>query len=262
LKQNGQDVTGTYRNIGTISAKVKDGNRLEGTFTNNGTKGTFSFTLKDDSFEGKWGWGSSVGNEKWTGNKSMKTGVSQSNPSSVSTYSATSATATASVRYRMKLLDIEVQSVDDGPEGIYAGYELFGIAWCRAFDYQGKQVNPFDVTYLDRYGRFWEIKPNNYIKTDLKAGVSHSIDKQITFDIPFPANVPKSSILKDTKLVLTVELKDYDTVSSIDILGKETITIPLNEAIKYIQGGNPGIGKLNFSHGSGRLTVSYQIEIL
>ena len=262
LKQNGQEVTGTYRNIGTINAKMKDGNRLEGTFTNNGSKGTFSFTLKDDSFEGKWGWGNSVGDETWKGNKTLKTGVAQSSSPSISRSSAASAITVTTIRYRVKLLDIEVQAVDDGPEGIYAGYELFGIAWCRAFDYQENQVNPFDVTYLDRYGRFWEIKPNNYIKTNLKAGVSHPINKQITFDIPFPSNVPKSNILRDSKLVLTVELKDYDSVSSVDILGKETITIPLNEAIKYSQGGTPGIGKLNFSHGSGRLTVSYQIEIL
>ncbi|TNF42722.1 MAG: hypothetical protein EP311_04685, partial [Cytophagales bacterium] len=61
LKQDGNQVTGTYRNIGTINATVKNGGILEGTFTNNGNKGTFSFKLKDDSFEGLWGWGTTVG---------------------------------------------------------------------------------------------------------------------------------------------------------------------------------------------------------
>ncbi|GAB2488418.1 hypothetical protein [Algoriphagus taiwanensis] len=264
LKQDGNQVTGTYRNIGTINATVKNGGILEGTFTNNGSKGTFSFKIKDDSFEGLWGWGTTVGKEKWTGTKAVKTGIAQSSTSPLSATQLSTGTHTANTtrRYRLKLLDIEVHSVDDGPEGIYAGYELFGIAWCRAFDASGKQVNPFDVTYSDRYGRFWEILPKNYIKTDMKVGVSYPIGKQITFDMPFPASSAEATTLRNSKIVLTVELKDYDTISSSDILGKETITIPLNEVSKYVQGGNPGKGKLTFTHGSGKLTVTFQLEIL
>lgn len=169
------------------------------------------------------------------------------------------------IRYRLTLDKIYVLSVDDGVEGIFAGYELFGIAWCRAYDSNGKQIKPFDVTYSDQFGRFWEIKPQDYIKTDLSSGSQYEIGKQITFDFPMGNN--SDEILKKSKIELTVELKDYDSTSSVDILGKERIIIPLNEANiskrtkKYIPTSDSK-GVINIKHGKGHIMVTYFIDKL
>lgn len=264
LKQDGKVVTGTYRDLGTISGTIVGENELRGTFTNKNDKGAFSFVLNGNSFDGKWGWGSQVGTDKWTGTKELKTNSNATIRQAVTstTQSPTTTVPATTRRYRVKLLEIEVLSVDDGPEGIFSGYELFGIAWCRAFDHAGNQIKPFDVNYMDQYGRFWEIKPQDYIRTDMSVGVKYAIDKVITFDFPFPGNQSSANVLKNSKIALTVELKDYDTFTKHDILGKHTVTIPLDEAGKFAAGGNPGLGKITFRHGSGHLTVSYQIELL
>ena len=169
------------------------------------------------------------------------------------------------LRYRLTLDRIYILSVDDGVEGIFAGYELFGIAWCRAYDSNGKQIQPFDVTYSDQYGRFWEVKPQDYIKTDLSSGSQYEIGKQITFD--FSANNISNwnDFLKKSKIELTVELKDYDSASATDILGKERVVIPLSEATipKRTQNYVPksdSKGVINIKHGKGHIMVTYYIE--
>ena len=171
------------------------------------------------------------------------------------------------IRYRLTLDKIYVNSVDDGPEGIFSGYELFGIGWCRAYDSNGKQLQPFDVTYADPYGRFWEIKPNNYIKTDMGSGAKYTIGKQITFDFPLHNLNNMEEFLRKSKIELTVELKDYDSTSSSDILGSERVVIPLNEASipKYTALENPPSnqkGVVNIKHGKGHLMVTFYIEKL
>ena len=169
------------------------------------------------------------------------------------------------LRYRLTLDRIYILSVDDGIEGIFAGYELFGIAWCRAYDSNGKQIQPFDVTYADQYGRFWEIKPQDYIKTDLSSGSQYEIGKQITFDFPTSNSSNVNDFMKKSKIELTVELKDYDSASSVDILGKERVVISLDEASipKKAQNYIPksdSKGVINIKHGKGHIMVTYHIE--
>lgn len=257
LKQHGNQVTGDYRDLGSITGTIT-GNVLKGTFDNKGTKGSFEFTLDGNKFKGKWGWGTKLDKGEWNGTKKLKTNLA--------TESTSSTAPTKEVRYRLTLDKIYVKSVDDGPEGIYAGYELFGIAWCRAYDYTGKQIQPFDVTYADQYGRFWEIKPNNYIKLGQYIE-TYTINKKITFDFPVQNSNSAASDLKKSKIELTVELKDYDTASSSDILGKERIVIPLNEAtiskrndnqIVALNGTEKGV--VSIKHGKGHLLVTFYIE--
>ncbi|MGV7105058.1 hypothetical protein [Flavobacterium sp. U410] len=170
------------------------------------------------------------------------------------------------LRYRLTLDRIYIEGVEDGPEGIFSGYELYGIAWCRAYDSNGKQIKPFDVTYSDPYGRFWEIKSKDYIRTDLKVGAQYEIDKKITFDIPLDGSKDIQEVLKKSKIELTVELKDYDSTSSNDILGKERIMIPLNEAPiqKMPYNNSPKTtdkGVINIKHGTrGHIMVTFYIE--
>ncbi|BCY28958.1 hypothetical protein KK2020170_18260 [Flavobacterium okayamense] len=170
------------------------------------------------------------------------------------------------LRYRLTLDRIYILSVEDGPEGIFSGYELYGIAWCRAYDSNGKQIKPFDVTYSDQYGRFWEIKAKDYIRTDLKVGAQYEINKKITFDIPIDGSKDIQEVLKKSKIELTVELKDYDSASSNDILGKERVTLPLNEALISKLGNNKlpqptQKGVINIKHGTrGHIMVTFYIE--
>lgn len=258
LKQHGQQVTGDYKDVGTITGTIQ-GNTVKGTFYNKGSKGSFEFTLQGNTFKGKWGWGNKLDGGQWNGTKTLKTNAESS--------STPSNTAETEQRYRLTLDKIYVQSVDDGPEGIFAGYELFGIGWCRAYDATGKQLQPFDVTYADQYGRFWEIKPQNYIKTDMKIGAQYEIGKSITFDFPVQNPSNMNEFLKKSKIELTVELKDYDTASSSDILGKERIVIPLNEASipRHTSSSMPSSqqkGVIHIKHGKGHLMVTFYIQKL
>ena len=260
LKQNGNLVTGDYRDLGAINGTV-EGNTLKGTFYNKGTKGSFEFTINGNKFIGKWGWGTKLDEGKWNGTKTLKTNAQTQNSTTAST------TSKKEIRYRLTLDKIYVNSVDDGPEGIFAGYELFGIGWCRAYDSNGKQIQSFDVTYADQYGRFWEIKPKDYIKTDMRYGAQYEIGKQITFDFPVHNTNNMDEFLRKSKIELTIELKDYDTATASDILGKERVVIPLNEANipKYSSTQFPSSnqkGVVNIKHGKGHLLVTFFIEKL
>lgn len=256
LKQHGNQVTGDYGTKGPIEGTIT-GNVLKGTFKNGNSLGYFEFKLDCNEFSGKWGWDKSLNKGKWDGTKVLKTNDCSSRTNSNSN--------AKDFRYRLTLDKIYIKSVDDGPEGIFAGYELFGIAWCRAYDSNGKQIKPFDVTYADQYGRFWEIKPKDYIKTDLSIGSQYEIGKQITFDFPINNINSIDDILKKSKIELTVELKDYDSASSVDVLGKERVVIPLNEATipKRTQNYIPtstSKGVINIKHGNGHIMVTYHIE--
>lgn len=264
LKQNGNQVTGDYRDLGAINATV-NGNKLKGTFYNKGTKGSFEFTLNGNKFTGVWGWGTKLDQGKWNGTKTLKTNsiAEDSTP--------TNNTSEKTARYRLTLDKIYAQFVDDGIGD--ETYELFGIGWCRAYDSEGKQIKPFDVTYSDRYGRFWEILPKDYINLgQLHYNNTYNINKKITFDFPINNSNNIEEILKKSKIELTVELKDLDNLSSHDILGKERVVIPLNEAnIERIPGANmkehlindQPKGVFTVRHGrSGIIYVFYYIEKL
>lgn len=259
LKQIGNKVTGKYRDLGNIKG-TWNGTKLKGTFTNKGDKGSFEFVFNCNKFTGKWGWGNKLNKGAWSGTKKLKTNDCEAR------LTATKDTKDVpkELRYRLTLDRIYVISVDDGTEGVFAGYELFGIAWCRAYDENGKQIKPFDVTYSDRYGRFWEILPQNYVKADELN--SYKIGKQITFDFPVKNPNEIDRLLKKSKIELTVELKDYDTTTSSDILGKERVTVPLNEAIKKkysklaLPSDDYGKGVIHIKHGKGHLMVTYYIE--
>ena len=44
--------------------------KLKGTFTNNGNKGSFEYTLIScQQFTGKWGWGTNLDRGRWTGKR-------------------------------------------------------------------------------------------------------------------------------------------------------------------------------------------------
>lgn len=189
-----------------------------------------------------------------------------SNTQELAQVESSSISNTKDLRYRLTLDRIYIVGVEDGPEGIFSGYELYGIAWCRAYDSNGKQIKPFDVTYSDQYGRFWEIKAKDYIRTDLKVGAQYEINKKITFDFPVDGSKDIQEVLKKSKIELTVELKDYDSTSSNDILGKERVTLPLNEALISKLGNNKlpqptQKGVINIKHGTrGHIMVTFYIE--
>lgn len=72
LVQQGNRVLGDYRDLGPIEAIYTPANRrLKGTFHNNGKPGTFYWELAADeqSFTGKWAWGTHPPNDNWTGKK-------------------------------------------------------------------------------------------------------------------------------------------------------------------------------------------------
>jgi hypothetical protein len=99
-------------------------------------------------------------------------------------------------------------------------------------------------------------------------GAQYDIYKQITFDFPVDSSKDLSEVLRKSKIELTVELKDYDTASSNDNLGKERVVVSLNEANipKYTSTGFPDgkeKGFINIKHGTkGHLLVSFYIEKL
>jgi hypothetical protein len=205
-----------------------------------------------------------------SGSNTASTNILQGSGSSTNiSTSVSTTTSTKKIRYRLTLDKIYASIVDDGPGD--DTYELFGIAWCRAYDNDGKQLTPFDVTYSDNYGRFWEIPAKDYVNLGQRQyNELYEIKKQITFD--FPVNNPNNieEVLKNSKIELTVELKDVDNLSSYDILGKERVTIPLNEAnIKRIPNANFKNhlkndwtkGVFTVKHGSGGIIyVFYYIE--
>lgn len=260
FQQSGNKVYGDYANVGTLEGYLS-GNILKGTFDNKGKKGRFEFSLSADRkrLSGKWAWGTATPSGAWNATR-----LSSDKPILL-----WGANRTTSLRYRLTLDNIWVASVDDGPEGIFAGYELFGIGWCRAYNSAGAQIQPMDVSYSDKYGRFWEVLPKNYIKTDISTR-PYLINQAITFDFPIQTRgsyeQTLDQLLSNSKLELTIELKDYDTASSTDLLGKERVVIPLKEALvpKYTGNAAParnqGFGFLHITHGKGHLIVTYHIE--
>lgn len=71
LRQYNNVVSGTYRNIGIIEAKVVNG-KLKGRFTNKTKEGTFVFRSRGNNrFTGQWKWkgNSKWRSQKWTGRK-------------------------------------------------------------------------------------------------------------------------------------------------------------------------------------------------
>lgn len=269
LRQNGNKVTGDYKNVGTIEGTITQ-NILRGKFTNNGSVGSFEFVLNGNNFTGKWGWGNLTNKGSWNGNKSLKTNqerVEQNTTNQQNKPSSSSENKTTKLRYRLTLDRIYAPSIDDlGPTN-RPSYELYGIAWCRAYDYNGKQIQPFDVTYADKYGRFWEIKPKDRVRIYWRYGTAYTINKSITFDFPVDNKKDINEVLKYSKIELTVELKDYDKLSKNDILGKERVTIPLNEATITKRKDNQlpettDKGVVNIKHGRGHLMVTFYIEKL
>ena len=71
LAQKGSKVTGTYKDVGKIDAYYNSlTGKLKGTFTNNGNKGSFEYTLTScQQFTGKWGWGTNLDKGRWTGKR-------------------------------------------------------------------------------------------------------------------------------------------------------------------------------------------------
>lgn len=73
LKQIGDKVMGSYKNVGEINATYnKNTKTLKGTFTNNGAVGYLEFQFIGNSFGGKWGWNSAMTEGSWNGNKVFK----------------------------------------------------------------------------------------------------------------------------------------------------------------------------------------------
>ncbi|WP_268036554.1 hypothetical protein [Algoriphagus sp. PAP.12] len=259
LKQHGHSVSGDYGTKGQIQGTVQ-GNKLTGTFTNGNTKGSFEFILNGNVFSGKWGWGKNLDQGNWKGTKKVKT-----NTASAAGLSEINATVTQNIQYRLTLDKIIVRSSEDGISRTFSGYELFGIAWCRAYDLNGKQLSPLDVRYTDSYGRFWEIKPQNHL-SDMRLGDHFTIGKSITFEFPVGSGNSLGTILSKSTFELTVELKDYDRTSSNDILGKERITFTIDEGnfspltdSRLPAPTGPGI--LNIRHGKkGQIQVTYYLE--
>lgn len=64
LHQNGDKITGDYRNLGIIKARIK-GNLVSGTFTNGKKSGIFNWVLGEKSFTGKWAWKGQTLGGKW-----------------------------------------------------------------------------------------------------------------------------------------------------------------------------------------------------
>lgn len=71
LTQRGIKVTGSYRDVGKINATYSTATgKLKGSFTNKSKKGSFEFTFSScQKFQGKWGWGASLNQGKWSGTR-------------------------------------------------------------------------------------------------------------------------------------------------------------------------------------------------
>jgi len=71
LQQKGNSVAGDYKEVGSIEGTIRNG-VLRGTFTNNGSKGSFEWTKNGERFTGKWGWGSKTNMGAWNGDRISK----------------------------------------------------------------------------------------------------------------------------------------------------------------------------------------------
>lgn len=68
LHQSGDRITGDYKNVGTINARIT-GDFVKGTFTNGSNSGIFEWYIDKDkkSFTGKWAWKGRTLSGEWNG---------------------------------------------------------------------------------------------------------------------------------------------------------------------------------------------------
>jgi hypothetical protein len=136
LQQIGNKVTGTYRDLGEISATYNPATKkLEGTFTNKGNTGYFLLDAKlaGNGFSGKWGWNKAMAEtDSWTWNKKEKTnGIATVTPRT-STQQNNSTTNNeneiATKRYRFG-----VYRAYKGETAVIRSPDLYGFASIKLF---------------------------------------------------------------------------------------------------------------------------------
>ncbi|NHN24275.1 hypothetical protein FIA58_001190 [Flavobacterium jejuense] len=137
LEQTGNKVKGKYRNLGYIEATVV-GDKLIGTFTNNGSKGNFEFTMECNAFKGKWSWNNSL-KDKWNGTKATKSNLCDDSP-----YGGL---------YRIKVIDMQTTCI--GRSQLASTIQLYGAIGIRI--YGKSKSGTIDIPSIKNYpARIWD----------------------------------------------------------------------------------------------------------
>lgn len=228
LQQVGNKVTGKYHDVGTIEATYNASTKkLTGTFTNKGQKGHLEFTFEGNSFKGKWGWTTAMTGGNWNGDKHLK------NNKEVGKSTANASTSTNNIVHPplQKANDVTYECqldflTTDGANNVY------GIGWIRLFvknksTNKMETVNPYMFTYLDKYGRVFEIPKN-------KAVDQHRLSlMNAPIRFKFNPNDYGYNSLEEMKGEAYFEFKfevKTDGILSNQIIGKKSVNIFIENA--------------------------------
>lgn len=230
LLQTGNKVTGTYKNVGTVDGVYNpQTKKLKGTFYNNTTKktGHFEYDFEGNSFKGKWGWTTAMIDGAWNGNKHVK------NNKEVGKSTANASTSTNNIVHPplQKANDVTYECqldflTTDGAKNVY------GIGWIRLFvknkpTNNMETVNPYMFTYLDKYGRVFEIPKN-------KAVDQHRLSlMNAPIRFKFNPNDYGYNSLEEMKGEAYFEFKfevKTDGIISNEIIGKKSVNVFIENA--------------------------------
>ncbi len=165
LQQIGRTVMGKYSDVGNIDGVYdKKTKTWKGNFSNKGKIGFFEFVIEGNTFKGKWGWNSKLTEGVWSGTKSMKTNAAAE-------VSSTPTTNAITLPPLKKADDVIYQCQLDYLDGGY-WEDVYGIGWIRLYikdkvSKEMKMVQPHMFTYLDKFGRVFEIPKSKSINSGL-----------------------------------------------------------------------------------------------
>jgi hypothetical protein len=231
LQQVGNKVTGTYKGIGTVDGSYNPTTKkLKGTFYNNNTKktGHFEFNFEGNSFKGKWGWTTAMTGGNWDGTKHVKNNKEVGKSTENATSTSTNTIVTPPLQ---KANDVTYECqldflTTDGAKNVY------GIGWIRLFvknktTKKMETVNPHMFTYLDKYGRVFEIPKN-------KAVDQHRLSlMNAPIRFKFNPNDYGYNSLEEMKGEAYFEFKfevKTDGIISNEIVGKKSVNVFIENA--------------------------------
>ncbi|MVO09482.1 hypothetical protein GOQ30_09965 [Flavobacterium sp. TP390] len=220
LEQTGNKVKGKYKNVGYIEATIV-GDKLIGTFTNNGRTGNFEFTMECNAFKGKWSWNNAL-NEIWNGTKATKTNLCDDSPYAglyritvvdIQTSFRKSVLASTVQLYgsigvriygKSESGTVEVSSINNIPPRIWdvSSSNTFDIKQDSGNRYQDE--NGTTIFYLGKRDinkeRLFLIKgelANQDLQVNLQCNISEELNLRTDTDFGFQQ---KSTLLKDLKM--------------------------------------------------------------
>lgn len=152
LEQVGNQVTGKYSTLGDIKGTYdKTGKKLKGTFTNKGRTGYMEWTFEGNSFTGKWGWDSRMGEDKpWTSTKTVKSNKAVPKPAAAPASTAVPAGATKKIKVHIgSIIAQDISHVRDPELYGFAGVKLYRVTSSGREEiksFGNKPANFFDRT--------------------------------------------------------------------------------------------------------------------